>query len=67
MFRIRALRAALRTARAAQRVPTDESQAMEWLGHSPRVVAGNALNLKITTAADLTLAAAILSQRGEHP
>jgi 2-C-methyl-D-erythritol 4-phosphate cytidylyltransferase len=66
MFRLGALRSALRQARAAQRVPTDEAQALEWLGQQPRLVAGSPLNLKITTAADLALAAAILSQRGER-
>lgn len=64
MFRLGALRSALRAARGAGRVPTDEAQALEWQGRQPRLVAGSALNLKITTAADLLLCAAILSQRG---
>ncbi len=51
---------ALRAAQASGREPTDEAQAVEWLGESPRLIAGNAGNLKITTAADLTLAAAVL-------
>jgi len=66
MFRLGDLRAALRAARAAGRSATDEAQALEWQGRQPRLVAGSALNLKITTAADLQLAAAILSQRGER-
>lgn len=66
MFRLGALRSALQAARAAGRTPTDEAQALEWLGQPPRLVAGSALNLKITTAEDLALAAAILSQRGER-
>jgi 2-C-methyl-D-erythritol 4-phosphate cytidylyltransferase len=67
MFRLGALRSALRAARAAGRTPTDEAQALEWHGLQPRLVAGSALNLKITTATDLLLASAILSQRGERP
>jgi 2-C-methyl-D-erythritol 4-phosphate cytidylyltransferase len=66
MFRLGALRTALAAARKAGRTPTDEAQAMEWLGRPPRLVAGSPLNLKITTAADLVLASAILSQRGER-
>jgi len=66
MFRLGVLRAALQAARAAGRSPTDEAQALEWQGRQPRLVAGSALNLKITTAADLLLAAAILSQHGER-
>ncbi len=66
MFRLGPLRSALQAARAAGRSPTDEAQALEWQGRQPRLVAGSALNLKITTAADLLLAAAILSQRGER-
>jgi 2-C-methyl-D-erythritol 4-phosphate cytidylyltransferase len=66
MFRLGALRAALQAARDAGRSPTDEAQALEWQGRRPRLVIGSALNLKITTAADLLLATAILSQRGGH-
>jgi 2-C-methyl-D-erythritol 2,4-cyclodiphosphate synthase len=62
MFRLGVLRRALRAAHEAGREPTDEAQAVEWLGESPRLVAGNAANLKITTAADLALAAALLAQ-----
>jgi 2-C-methyl-D-erythritol 4-phosphate cytidylyltransferase / 2-C-methyl-D-erythritol 2,4-cyclodiphosphate synthase len=61
MFRLGLLRQALQAAQAAGREPTDESQAVEWLGGQPRLVAGSAGNLKITTAADLTLAAALLA------
>jgi 2-C-methyl-D-erythritol 4-phosphate cytidylyltransferase len=60
MFRYGALCAALDAAHAAGRVPTDEAQALEWRHEHPRLVAGSAGNLKITTAADLTLAAALL-------
>jgi 2-C-methyl-D-erythritol 4-phosphate cytidylyltransferase len=62
MFRLGMLRAALAAAQASGREPTDESQAIEWLGHAPRLVAGSAGNIKITTPADLALAAAWLAQ-----
>ena len=54
---------ALDAALDAGRIPTDESQAVEWAGHKPRLVAGRADNIKITTADDLVLAAAILALR----
>ena len=66
MFRLGALRSALQAARNAGRSPTDEAQALEWAGQQPVLVAGSPQNLKITTAADLELAAAILLKRGEH-
>jgi 2-C-methyl-D-erythritol 4-phosphate cytidylyltransferase len=62
MFRLGTLRRALDSAEESRREPTDESQAIEWLGHAPRLVAGSAGNIKITTAADLRLAAAWLAQ-----
>jgi 2-C-methyl-D-erythritol 4-phosphate cytidylyltransferase len=62
MFRLRPLRQALQAADDAGRFPTDESQAMEWQGYSPRLVPGRPDNLKITTPADLALAAAVLAQ-----
>ena len=40
---------------------TDEASAIERLGHAPRLVAGDAMNLKITFPHDLPLAAAILA------
>lgn len=58
MFRRGLLRQALDAARQDGREPTDEAQAVEWLGHVPRLVPGSPANLKITTAADLRLAAA---------
>lgn len=63
MFRVGVLGAALDAARAAGREPTDEAQAIEWQGGSPRLVGGDPTNLKITTAADLALAEAILRAR----
>ena len=63
MFRYGRLCAALDAAHAAQRFPTDEAQALEWQGEQALLVPGAASNLKITTAEDLVLAAAILRSR----
>jgi 2-C-methyl-D-erythritol 4-phosphate cytidylyltransferase len=63
VFRFGLLLRALDAALAAQRIPTDEAQAIEWAGHKPRLIAGRADNIKVTTADDLVLAAAILSVR----
>ncbi|MGH8317670.1 MAG: 2-C-methyl-D-erythritol 4-phosphate cytidylyltransferase [Steroidobacteraceae bacterium] len=62
MFRYGRLCQALDRAHAAGRTPTDEAQAIEWLGDHPRLVAGAAANLKITSAADLAIAAALLQE-----
>jgi 2-C-methyl-D-erythritol 4-phosphate cytidylyltransferase len=63
MFRYRRLCSALDAAHGAGRFPSDESQALEWLGERPLLVPGAASNLKITAAADLALAAAVLRAR----
>lgn len=60
MFRLRPLALALDAARAAGRQPTDEAQAIEWQGHAPLLVRGDARNIKVTTPADLALAEALL-------
>jgi 2-C-methyl-D-erythritol 4-phosphate cytidylyltransferase len=64
VFRCGVLLRALEAALDAQRIPTDEAQALEWAGQRPRLIAGRADNIKVTTADDLALAAAILSARG---
>jgi 2-C-methyl-D-erythritol 4-phosphate cytidylyltransferase len=56
MFRLSVLRDALRAALAAQRLVTDEAQAVELAGFVPRVVEGHADNIKITRPEDLPLA-----------
>ncbi len=63
MFRFAALGAALDAAHAAGRFPSDEAQALEWAGASALLIEGAASNLKVTTTADLTLAAAVLRAR----
>ena len=62
MFRYGRLCEALDRAHAAGRIPTDEAQAIEWLGEHPKLVEGAAANLKITSAADLAIAAALLKE-----
>ena len=65
VFRFGVLLRALESALAAGRMPTDEAQAIEWSGQRPRLVAGRADNIKVTTADDLALAGAILATRTE--
>ncbi|MBV6417978.1 MAG: 2-C-methyl-D-erythritol 4-phosphate cytidylyltransferase [Steroidobacteraceae bacterium] len=60
MFRLGPLMQALAVAQDAGRSPTDEAQAMEWEGHAPLLVTGDARNIKVTTPADLALAEALL-------
>jgi 2-C-methyl-D-erythritol 4-phosphate cytidylyltransferase len=61
VFRFGMLLRALEAALNDGKVPTDEAQAIEWTGQRPRLVAGRADNIKVTTAGDLALAAAILA------
>ncbi len=63
MFRYEMLCDALDRSLAANRLPTDEAQALEWTGEHPVLVQGSAANIKITSADDLVLAAALLSAR----
>lgn len=63
VFRRGELRAALERAQSQGVVVTDEAMAMERQGHSVQLVEGRADNLKITTPADLELAAFLLQQR----
>jgi 2-C-methyl-D-erythritol 4-phosphate cytidylyltransferase len=57
------LRRALAEAAAQGVSVTDEAQAIEALGLRPRLVAGNADNMKITVADDLRRAEMILQSR----
>jgi 2-C-methyl-D-erythritol 4-phosphate cytidylyltransferase len=56
MFRAGLLARAMR----AQPNATDEAQAIEALGHAPKLVAGDSANLKVTYASDLKLADILL-------
>ncbi len=61
MFQYGLLKRALIKAQASHQQPTDEAQAVEFLGLSPKLVAGELRNLKITYPQDLLLAEAILA------
>ncbi len=63
MFRIGALREALRAVLADHVSPTDEAGAMERQGAHPLLVAGASWNFKITYPQDLELAQALLAAR----
>jgi 2-C-methyl-D-erythritol 4-phosphate cytidylyltransferase len=63
MFHYGALADALDRAIAGKRYPTDEAQALEWVGEHPLLVEGSPSNIKVTTADDLVLAEAILAAR----
>jgi 2-C-methyl-D-erythritol 4-phosphate cytidylyltransferase len=67
MFRVGVLRSALAQASSAGRLPTDESQAVEWLGHQPRLVRGSVRNIKVTEPGDLALAEFMLGQGSPGP
>jgi 2-C-methyl-D-erythritol 4-phosphate cytidylyltransferase len=66
VFRCGVLLRSLEAALDAHRTPTDEAQAIEWSGQRPRLVVGRADNIKVTTADDLALAAAILGSRASR-
>lgn len=59
MFRLALLQNALTAVDLA--VATDESAAIEALGHAPKLVPGTLANFKVTYPADLPLAAAIMN------
>lgn len=58
MFRHALLREALLA--IGTDAPTDEAQAVEFLGHAPKLVPGDGENLKVTYPEDLRMAALIL-------
>ncbi len=61
MFRYGRLCDALDRSLAEGRSPTDEAQALEWMGEHPVVVEGSTTNIKITSADDLVIALALMS------
>jgi 2-C-methyl-D-erythritol 4-phosphate cytidylyltransferase len=67
MFRYRMLCDALDHALVSGHLPTDEAQALEWMGERPVLVQGSATNIKITSADDLLLATALLNARPGSP
>ncbi len=62
MFRLGALRAALRATAAAGIAVGDEAMAMEHAGFAPRLVEGAEDNIKVTTPADFALAEFLLAR-----
>lgn len=67
VFAFAALRHALREAALAGVTVTDEAQAVERMGLHPTLVPGSPFNVKVTRAADLDLAAAILKMTEGMP
>jgi 2-C-methyl-D-erythritol 4-phosphate cytidylyltransferase/2-C-methyl-D-erythritol 2,4-cyclodiphosphate synthase len=67
VFAFAALRHALREAALAGVTVTDEAQAVERMGLHPTLVPGSPFNVKVTRAADLDLAAAILKMTEGTP
>lgn len=65
MFRLDLLQQALNAVDLA--VATDESAAIEALGHAPKLVPGSLSNLKVTYPADLPLATAIINSNRNNP
>lgn len=65
MFRYGVLRKSLQQALIAQSKITDEASAVEWAGHTAKVVSGPSDNIKITRAEDLSLAEFILGRQSE--
>lgn len=67
MFRLGALREAVRLSVDEDRDVTDEAQAMELTGARPRLVLGHEENIKITQPEDLELAEMFLRRRAGRP
>lgn len=63
MFRLGMLREAIERARHDGHDLTDEASAIEWLGHSPRLVQGSLHNFKVTYPEDFGLAGAFLANK----
>jgi 2-C-methyl-D-erythritol 4-phosphate cytidylyltransferase len=64
MFRYGLLSRALALCAERERNVTDEASAIEAMGLRPRVVQGRDDNIKVTTAGDAALAAALLQRGG---
>ncbi|MDP8567290.1 2-C-methyl-D-erythritol 4-phosphate cytidylyltransferase [Methylophilus aquaticus] len=58
MFKLALLQGALQ--QSLDRQPTDEAQAMEWLGYQPKLVVGDLKNMKITYMRDLQVVSALM-------
>lgn len=64
MFRYGKLKDSLSRAMSANAEITDEASALEWAGYAPRLVEGDARNIKVTTPDDLLLAEFLLGAKG---
>jgi len=64
MFPLGVLKQALAHCQQQDIPVTDEASALEALGHSPRLIAGRADNIKVTRPEDLALAELFLQQAG---
>jgi len=62
MFRYKLLKDTLENAIQCKISITDESSALEWAGFQPRLIDGDARNLKVTTPDDLVFAKFILNE-----
>jgi 2-C-methyl-D-erythritol 4-phosphate cytidylyltransferase len=66
LFRRGELTEALAAMLSIGSVPTDEANSLEVSGKNALLVEGSTENLKVTSALDLVLAAAILAGRGQY-
>jgi len=62
MFRLGLLQNALHAALQQGVSITDEASAIEWSGHSPKLIEGDSRNIKVTTPDDLALAEFLLAK-----
>lgn len=63
MFRFQLLKASLRAALSESVNITDEASALEWAGYKPKLIEGDARNIKVTTPDDLELVEFLLSRK----
>lgn len=63
MFRFHLLKEALGLALQQSIAITDEASALEWAGYNPKLIEGDARNLKVTTPEDLALVEFLLGSK----
>ena len=66
MFATSQLKSALAEALTEQVEITDEASAMEWRGHSVKIIEGRSDNIKVTRPEDLNIARAFLHAHQQH-
>ena len=62
MFRFGLLKKSLSTAIRQKATITDEASALEWAGYQPKLIEGDARNIKVTTPEDLALVEFLLER-----